>query len=130
METPNFHDLFCARYKCAPDDFESTVLWQCVCPKGLPLARVLWRVNPGFFLPDLELIRQVGKTTSLDDLKSELIGFYNWHPPSGWLRKRMKVRLSGQSLTNLAGKLFGETVRDQRPVPASRRQPEVVAVRA
>lgn len=134
METQNFKDLFCARYKCVPDDFESAVLERCLCPKGRSLARVVLRVNPGHFMPDRELIRQAGETTSLDELKSELIGFFNAHPPSGWLRKRMKVRLSGQSLTNLAGKLFEEPAAVSWPgstaTTARRRVPESAGARA
>ena len=88
-------------------------------------------------MPDRELIRQAGETTSLDELKSELIGFFNAHPPSGWLRKRMKVRLSGQSLTNLAGRLFETPAGVSWPAPAvltattaQRRVPESAGARA
>jgi hypothetical protein len=124
METQNFRELFCARYTCAPDGFETAVLWRCLNPKNLPLARTLWRVNPGYFMPDLELIRQVQETTSLDELKSELNDFYYHYPHAGWLRKHMKVRLSGQILTNLAGRLFGENAHGRQPALLPRYQPE------
>jgi hypothetical protein len=124
METQNFRELFCARYKCAPEGFETAVLWRCLNRKSLPLARALWRLNPDYFLPDFELIRQVQETTGLDELKSELNDFYYHYPHAGWLRKHMKVRLSGQALTNLAGRLFGESARGRQPDLEPHRQPE------
>jgi hypothetical protein len=109
MKIQSFRDLYCARYDCAAGDFETAVLWRCLNPKSLPLARMLWRMNPEYFAPDLELIRHVQDVTSLDELRGEFGAFCYHHPNAGWLRKRLKVRLSGQSLTNLAARLFRQT---------------------
>jgi hypothetical protein len=117
METQSFRDLFCAKFKCAPEEFETGVLWHCIHPRTLALAKLIWRVNPEHFLQDLELIHHVQEVTSLEDLKTEYNAFSYHHPNLGLLRKNLKVRISGQRLTNLAGKLFGNTAEDRKKSP-------------
>ena len=106
MDGPSFFDLFCSAFNCAPEDFSDAVFWLCLFPQALFLARLLWRVNRDFFKPDFALIREVKHTTSPDAFRSELNDFRYRNPQKGFLRGYLKMRISGQKLTDLADKLF------------------------
>jgi hypothetical protein len=99
-------ELFCIEYQCAPEDFEERVFWHCLHARGVFWARLLWRLNRGLFDPDFDLIRQVKTQKDLAGVKSELVYFRDRHPPAGLFRGRLRVRLSGERLLDLAGELF------------------------
>ena len=106
-----FFRLYCEKFNCPAAQFEERVLWQCLYPQSAELARMIWRINRDFFLPDLELIRMVAPLTDADDLKSE-ISYFRYHlTAQGILRGRLRVRLSGQRLVNLAHTLFAKSER-------------------
>lgn len=105
----SFQDLYCQAHRCPPEEFHKQVLKKCLFPKAAASARLLWQVNRSYFKPDLELIDQIKNATDLDDVRTELDDFYHRHPPVGLLRDHLKVRVSGQRLLSVAGRLFAAT---------------------
>jgi len=106
MDGESFYNLFCQAYSCLPEDFNEAVLWVCIFPQALLLARWLWRLNRHYFRPDLELIQRIKDCTDEADVRAEFQDFYYYHRPKGLLRGRLKVRMSGQRLFALAHRLF------------------------
>ena len=101
-----FGDLAGARFNCASGELEREVLWHCLYPKSLDIARWVWRIHEDYFLPDLQLIRAVKNLTDVEDLASEFSDFQHRNLSRGFLRGRMRVRISGQRLVDLANELF------------------------
>jgi hypothetical protein len=106
MNCASFFDRFCRAFQCSPDGFNEAVLWHCLSPRAVSLARLLWRLDRGYFQPDFELIGQVKNVTAAEDVRDELDDFYYLHPPTGFLRKHLHVGISGQRLMELADQLF------------------------
>ena len=115
MDEASFFRLYCEKFNCPPAQFEQRVFWQCLYPQSEALARMIWRVNRDFFLPDLELIRAIQPLTDSAEVKSEISQFRYHHPAPGLLRDKLRVRLSGQRLLNLAHSLFPQSGRELRP---------------
>jgi hypothetical protein len=95
-----FCSLWCARNGLTPAEFEVTVLAACVYPQ----ARWLLGIWPSLFAEDLILVRELGSCTDMGEFKTEWEDFRINHPAGGFLRGTLKMRLSGQLLTNCAGK--------------------------
>src|SRR5258706_168776 len=108
MNSESFLDLFCEAFKCAPDDFNETLLWLCIFPQAIFLARLIWRLNREYFRPEFELIEQLKGVRNPEDLRSELNDFHYHHPRKGFLRRTLKVRISGQRLLDLGNRLFSK----------------------
>ena len=66
-------------------------------------------VRPSRFLPtELRLIQEIGRYTDLSEVQSALQRYHKENQDAGgFLRKKLKVRLSGESLLRLAAELLG-----------------------
>lgn len=53
------------------------------------------------------MLRQLGRTYNTRELRYELESFRHYHPPRGFLRRDLKVRVSGRRLLKIASRLFG-----------------------
>lgn len=92
--------LYCEQRHVRPEDFERHVLDGCLYPWARRL-RSLLSLRPGYFEPDLELIRAVGRLTSTAGFSAEVVE-YQYHPGnSGRLRREWKLRASVARLQNL-----------------------------
>ena len=106
MGDDSFFTLFCTAFDCLPDDYNEAVLWLCIFPQAVLLARIIWRLIPDYFDYDFEMIQQIKNVTSLEDLQFEINDFYYRHPPAGFLRRQLHIRLSGERLVTIANDLF------------------------
>jgi hypothetical protein len=106
MKRVSFRELYCAARGCVSAEFEERAFWECLYPRGVFVARVLWRWQRKFFTADLELLRLAGGLTGVSDLKAEISNFRYHHPARGILRGTLRVRVSGQKLLDLAVTLF------------------------
>jgi hypothetical protein len=92
--------LYCEQRHVRPEDFERHVLDVCLYPWARRL-RYFLSLRPGYFEPDLELIRAVGRLTSTTGFSAE-VAEYQCHPGnSGRLRRELKLRASVARLQNL-----------------------------
>lgn len=100
-------EIFCERFKCPPNKFEEKLFWMCVRPNVLWIAKICWIFYRRMFATDLEMLRQLGRTSTTRELRFELESFRHYHPPRGFLRRELKVRVSGRRLLKVASRLFG-----------------------
>lgn len=99
-----FREACCERLEIPAEAFEERVLWQCLHPRGLLPGKFQWRLDRAFFDTDLELIRAVSDFTSLTDIRAELSDHRYHNPVSGFRRRFLCLRLSGQRLMDFAAK--------------------------
>lgn len=106
-QTKNFRDLFCERFVCKPEKFESKLFREAMNPDLKLLAVAIGCVHPGLFEKDFEYIRRVAYAES----KAEILAIVNRLPYDpefnrGALRGIFRLRISGRRLVQLANELF------------------------
>ncbi len=105
-----FRQLFCEKYRCAPEAYDRKVFWRCLYRPTFPFAGLLYLVYPDFFTEDFKVIRLVGHTTTFKEFKTEIDIFYhNIRHSGGWLQHDFRIRISGSRLIALRGKCLGRT---------------------
>lgn len=73
------------------------------------------------------MLRQLGMTSNTRELRYELESFRHYHPPRGFLRRDLKVRVSGRRLLKIASRLFSaEAARKARSLKITP-SPEIFA---
>jgi len=102
----SFRELYCEKFPCLPERFAEDVLWRCVYPRAKMLARLLWRIDRGYFAPDFHLLEEVAEMTDNESMVSEINDARYRFKPRGLLRGKLRVRLSSQKLRDLANELF------------------------
>lgn len=103
-----FRELYCEEFDIPPEAFEEEVLWRCFYPNAVHLGRLRWRWNPRYFDADLQLIREVTDCTTVSEMRAELNDFRYHRPISGFQRKVLRIRVSGQRLIALGTELLPE----------------------
>jgi hypothetical protein len=102
-----FKEVFCDTFKCPPEKFEAQVFWKCLYPHAVPGALVIKAFNPDFFRADFELIQLISLDTSFAEIEADVQDFqfansFGEH----WLKKPLRLRLSGRRLLGLASQLY------------------------
>lgn len=105
-EATNFQSLYCEWFHVAPEQFVDDVFWNCIHEGRKPAAKFLRMLCDGIFSADFELIYAVGRSRNMETVKSNLAEFRHYHKPRGLVRKNLRVRISGQKITDLANQLF------------------------
>ena len=118
MAAHTLRERYCERFNCPPQEFRERVFWQCVPPQAAGLAQLIRPMKGGLFEPDWELIEQVADSTSLEEVHAEIEAFRYHHPPTGVMRKVLRVRVSGKRLLRLGAKVL-----PRRPNAAARKPP-------
>jgi hypothetical protein len=113
----SFRELYCEKRGCPPEQFEERVLLECFYQHGLPLARWLLEKHSHFLDKDLELIKLLAPTCSLNEFNYELENYRFYQPPEGLLRGRLRLRVSGRRLLALAKELFANKNNSQQTAP-------------
>lgn len=96
----NFETVYCERHGCSPARFRRQVFWATLHWHALPVAPFL--LVSDYFAPDRDLIAACGRARSMAEIREEL-DEYRYHPlNSGWLRKKLALRISTHRLRRLA----------------------------
>ncbi len=104
---PTFAELFCERYRVAPENFSRAVFWRCLHRRTWLLVPLL-RLDSDYFAPDLDLIRDIGRLTRASGLPEDLADFYSHPRNNGFLHRRLRLRLSVGRVTRLVHQVFAE----------------------
>lgn len=106
---PDFRSAFCARYKCKDEEFEKVALLKVLHRRALPLAWIILIVAPSYFTPDFQILRHFGSLTRKSNLYSDALDVRNDYArlqASGFLRRSLKMRISGQRLLKVASEIW------------------------
>jgi hypothetical protein len=97
----NFAALFCQKRDLAPDRFVEEVLAQTLYPHAHILYVLLVWLHRDYGAVDLEFINGVGRLSLLQDFRVEAEEFAH-HPRNfGFLRQRLRIRVSARRLRQL-----------------------------
>jgi hypothetical protein len=114
-----FSELFCARQRVDPARYADTMFWRCLHRRTWPVAGIIKVIARDYFQPDYELIRSVGQLSSTKELRDELANF-NFHPGNhGWMRRRLKFRVSGRKLYRVVSDILPSASESSSPQMAS-----------
>ena len=93
-------EVYCAQHRCTPASFRRRVFWSTLHRHALPFAPLLLLGN--HFTADHDLIAACGRAQSLRQIREELED-HRYHPQNtGWLRRRLALRISTHRLRRLA----------------------------
>lgn len=115
---PTFAELFCEKQGVAEKDFERIVLRQSLRRSAWILYPLL-NLNRTYFTADREFVRCVGRITRPDQFDSEAMDFAMDSNNSGFLHRRLKLRVSREKLGRLVRQTFRE---DESSATTSRHQ--------
>ena len=102
----SFQEAFCDQTGCSPEEFEIRVFWRCLHRRALPLSALIYRANRSFFELDFRTIRQLGVAKSFEEFGEEVNSFRSDNRRhGGFLRRRLRVRISGRRLMKLISAL-------------------------
>jgi hypothetical protein len=116
MPSADFRALCCDHFGCPPEAYEQTVFWQCLHDDAKLMARVLHKFDPDFFRWDYLLIRSLSTVTTPAEMEVELNNYRYQYRAMGFLRRNLRLRVSGQKIINLSKKLFGHEKRNSSRV--------------
>ena len=69
----------------------------CLYPHARPLASILRRLVPGYFVKDNQVIKYVGLATDANDVRTEVATFQETdHSRWRFLRRTLRLRVSGR----------------------------------
>jgi hypothetical protein len=105
----NFKDLFCRRFHVGPDDYVRAVFHRCLYRRTWLFMPLLWLL-PNFFASDYQLIRDAGRLKDPDGLSEDIGNFNSDITNTGFLRQRVKFRISARRLQHLVREVFASAV--------------------
>lgn len=107
-----FKAAFCRYFSCLDEDYEVLAVKKLLHRRGLPFALVLLKLKPTIFSTETKILRQLGRiedakslAAEAQDLKNDYVRLNDF----GFLRQRLRMRLSGRRLIKLAEKIWRET---------------------
>jgi hypothetical protein len=104
----SFREAVCQHFRCAPEAYERTVFRRCLYRHAVWPALLLHQFSPDYFRLDFELIRVVASMTDTEQVWAEVRLHRAEHPPVGFLRRNLRLRVSFQRLLDLSTHLFAE----------------------
>lgn len=115
----NFAEAYALSSGIPEARFARRMFWLCLHRRAIPWVPLLAMVSPGYFQPEAQLLAQVGRATSLPAVDEEIRIFRHQDLNQGWLRRRLKLRLSTRRLRRAAAAAFAraDEVRGSRPLP-------------
>jgi len=97
-----FEERFCEAHQCTSEEFVRRVFWKCLHRHALPIAPVLLAVYPRYFDADRELILGVRRAVKMGQVWEEVREFFINPRHTGWLRRKVNIRVSARRLIDLA----------------------------
>ncbi|HOX02559.1 MAG TPA: hypothetical protein P5555_08615 [Candidatus Paceibacterota bacterium] len=102
-----FREAFCDYYACPPKRFARKVFWIALPGYVRPLAAIVCLFHRRFFRRDFEAIEILGDTRDTDDFTNETESLYDLSRfEQYFLRRRLKLRMSGRKLQALRRRVY------------------------
>lgn len=104
-----FREKFCAHFQCQDAEYEWMAIRKLLHRRAFPIALLLSKLKPDLFETDIMLVRQIGRVqdvTSLVSEASDLRSDYERSDDFGFLRSRLKIRLSGRRALQVGRKIW------------------------
>lgn len=95
-------EIYCERHNCSPEQFARRVFWRALYPHGLVVTPFILWLSYDYFSPDRSLIMHAGDATSVSQIRHEVRDYFWDSSNRGWLRRTLRIRISGERLKNLS----------------------------
>jgi hypothetical protein len=103
-----FNIAFCNRYSCSEADYTRRAMRKCLYRRALFVWPILSVLRRNFFQVDTDTLERIGDAENWGAFRTELSAFSSENRMrSGFFRNRLKLRISGNRLSQLAEELFG-----------------------
>ncbi len=104
-----FKDLFCQQRRCPESEYTERAFQECLYGHARFLAPLLRRRSPKLFAPDLRFIEHLGHARGMREAKADMQDFDDVNRgPTSFLRRTLKLRVSGRKAMRMAGHIFHE----------------------
>ncbi len=103
-----FAERYAEAHGCAPTEFCDRVFWSSLHRPAVALAPLLLLLG-NHFAPDRALVAACGRARSLREIHEEIECFWRDPQNTGWLRKRLRIRVSVKRLQRTALPCFAPT---------------------
>lgn len=116
----NLREAYCARHGCPPEQFARRLFWEALYRHAVVAAPLLLWLNYDYFSPDRSLIVHAGDATSVARIREEVRDYFWDSSNRGWLRRTLKLRISGQRLKQISRRYLPEgapRVDSTSPIP-------------
>ena len=100
-----FAEKYCSAHKIEPEQFRIAVFCRVLYPRANRIKNLL-KLIPGFFEADYEFIDGVGRITELWGFDGEEADFIQHPGNRRFLRRALRLRVSGRRLKSLAHAAF------------------------
>lgn len=101
-----FQTDVCEMFGCDTTKYYEVVLFKCMYPHAVLLAKIIRKISPGFFIDDYELLMKISKAETVDEITEILNDHYYERPPKGIIRGLLKVRISPERLIRFASQVM------------------------
>ena len=115
METEfrSFMMRYCRTRGVLPAAFANQLLLETLYPHARPLLGLLTQLNPDHFRADYEFIEDVSRMQHHTDF-GDAVECYITHPANaGFLRRRLRLRISVRRMLRLANDVFPQELREE-----------------
>jgi len=109
-----FKDAFCHYFNCPPEAFERDALRHCLYPHARAWMSRIERLSPRFFDTDYLIIRALGETTSLNEVRAEASYLHDNYARHRLRRDWLLLRISGKAMLQLGSRFLKGDYRDAR----------------
>lgn len=109
MPDETLQERFCSRFNCPPQDYVRRAFRMSLYPHAKLILAPLGWIMPSLVATDEAFIRKLGQARSMRDLMPDLLNFQSgnrWQRT--FLRKTLRLRVSGRAAARLAARLFEE----------------------
>lgn len=114
---PTIAERYCARHRINAERFARRALLRSLPLQGLLLYPLLSAL-PGFFDPDLEFVRDIGRQRTLRDFAVDAVDFKIHPDNSSFARRVLKLRVSSRKLRRHLATALAENDASQTPARA------------
>ncbi len=106
MINQNFRARFCEKFGCPESEYENKALQECLYPHAKLFAPIIRIFKRDLFAVDLEFLRALGEKSTRWEAQGHLLSFQSFNREDTYLRRKLKIRVSGQKAAILAAELI------------------------
>ena len=108
----NFKILFCERFGYPISKYQAAAFKKCLYGRAKLIAPLIRILDRNFFAQDLKFIQILGESRHAEEARSDLLDFQDANlAGKPYLRRRLKLRVSGRKAIELARTVFSEAER-------------------
>ena len=105
VESQSFLVLFCDEVDCLAQDYEAKAFWRLLPWHSKAIGFVFRKLNPDFFVRDVQFIHALGKTRNPMEAITQALEFREWKRQS-FFRNWLGVGVSAKKAVRLARQYF------------------------